>query len=353
MLSTKAFFNNLLGINREDSPKITREKKSRDFDTSSIRSPGNIKRKSPSSSKNSSSIYFDESSSESAFARYDVENDSYAKGAYGKISLAKDKVTKDMVVIKHIPKTTSIRMVQNEIKAGQIIGQHPSIATFHKYLDFPEHHTLIFSFIDGQDLFSFMEQNKFAPRAESEARSIFISIMSALKHCHSKSIAHRDIKLENILVDKKGRAFLIDFGLCAFVEKGILNREWCGSDNYIAPELCRRKPYDAYKADVFSIGVTLFALLFGVFPFDGLRVSSRFHDPARPLPHLHVRFPMDVKVSLVAKELLTMMLEDDPEKRISVDDILKHKWIAGRKASKGIKKSSESQFKFIRKLRME
>lgn len=349
---TKSFFNNLLGINRADSPKITREKKSRDFDTSAVRSPGNIKRK--STSKHSSSIYYDESSSESAFARYDIENDNYAKGAYGKISLAKDKVTKEAVVIKHIPKTTSIRMVQNEIKAGQIIGQHPSIATFHKYLDFPEHHTLIFSYVDGRDLFSFMEQNKFAPLPELEVRSIFISIINALSHCHSKSIAHRDIKLENVLVDKKGRAFLIDFGLCAFVEQGVQNREWCGSDNYIAPELCRRRPYDAYKADVFSLGVTLFALLFGVFPFDGLRVSSRFHDPARPLPKLQVRFPMDVKTTLVAKELLTMMLEDDPEKRISVEDILKHKWIAGRKASKsGVKKSSESQFKFIRKLRME
>jgi len=312
-----------------------------------------MKRKSP---KNSSSLYFDDSSPDTAFSRYIIENENFAKGAYGKVSLAKDKVTKDMVVVKHIPKTTSIRMVQNEIKAGQILDFHPNIAQFHKYIDFPEHHTLIFSYIDGTDLFSFMEKNKFSPRTELESRTIFMAIMSALKHAHSKNIAHRDIKLENILMDKKGRAYLIDFGLCAFVDPSMKNREWCGSDNYLAPELCRRIPYDAYKTDVFSMGVTLFALLFGVFPFDGLRVSSRFHDPKNPLPRLQVRFPLDVKVSLAAKDLLIQMLEDDPDKRISVDDIFKHKWVSGFKAPKlsaKVKKSSESQFKFIRKLRME
>jgi len=346
---TKNLFGNL--FNRSDSPKLSRERKSKDFDTSSVRSPGSSAKK---NSSHSSSHYFDDSSSETAILRYEVENDQFAKGAYGKISLAKDKVTKDMVVIKHIPKTTSIRMVQNELKAGQIIGSHPNIAGFLKYLDFPEHHALIFSYVDGQDLFSYLEKSKFTPRPENEARSIFTAVLGAIQHAHSKSIAHRDIKLENILLDKKGRSFLIDFGLCAFVEEGKKNREWCGSDNYIAPELCRRTPYDAYKADVFSLGVVLFALLFGVFPFEGLKVSSRFHDPSKPI-HLQVRFPMDVKVSLAAKDLLISMLQDDPEKRTSVEDILKHKWIAGQKVSKPVikKKSSESQFKFIRKLRME
>jgi len=114
----------------------------------------------------------------------------------------------------------------------------------------------------------------------------------------------------------------LDFALLLKKKKPC--RDWCGSDNYLAPEIVRRIPYNGYKADVFSIGVVLFALLFGVFPFEGLRVNG-----VHSLRTLKVRFPSDVKVSISAKELLVKMLEDDPEKRYSIDDVMNHDWILG------------------------
>lgn len=330
----KAFFENLLGkkdehpeVTRVDSPKLVKERKSRDFDTSSVRSPRTTRR----TGKQGSSSNFFEDSAANSINRYQIENLDFAKGAYGKVSIAFDKISKEKVVIKQIPKTTPIRMIQNEVRAGQLVGdQHPNIARFHKYFEFVDHHSLIFSLIDGIDLFSHLEQVGFAPQSEDIARGLISNIVSALEHAHSRGVAHRDIKLENILLDKSGQAIVIDFGLCAFIEPNKKLRDWCGSDNYLAPQIVRRTPYDGYKADVFSCGVVLFAMLFGVFPFDNLRVNGRHsNDPSRPLPKLRVRFPSDVKVSSEAKMLVLQMLEDDEDERISMSDILKHEWIVG------------------------
>jgi len=338
----KAFFDGLLRrddrdntpVTRADSPKLIKERKSRDFDTSSIRSPVTGRR-------DRGAHHNVDDSTANSINRYQIDNLDFAKGAYGKVSIATDKISKEKVVIKQIPKTTPIRMIQNEIRAGRAIGLHSNIATFHQYLEFVDHHSLVFSFIDGQDLFTYLESTGFAPRPESNARAIIIDILQALQHTHSKSIAHRDIKLENILMDKSGKVFLIDYGLCAFVEGSKKCRDWCGSDNYLAPQIVRRTPYDGYKADVFSVGVVLFALLFGVFPFDNLRVNSRLsNDPSRPFPKLRVRFPADVKVASEAKELLMLMLEDDEDRRISVDEIFMHSWIVGSAQPQQLEKAS-------------
>jgi len=260
--------------------------------------------------------------------RYIIEKEDFAKGAYGKVSLATDRITKQKVVIKKCQRSAPIKMIQTEVRAGQLIGYHPNVATFHRYQDFADHHAFIFQYIDGTDLFSFLEEREFAPLTEDHARALLKDIFSGLLHCHQKGIAHRDLKLENILLDKEGKAHLIDFGLSGVVDDKKLFRDWVGSDNYIAPELVRRQNYDGYQADVFSVGVVAFALIFGVFPFDNLRVNGRHsNDPSKPLPTLKVRFPTDVKVSKSAKELILGMLQDDPSKRMTVQDVLNHEWM--------------------------
>jgi len=305
---------------RVDSPKITQETKSKDFDPSVISSPRTGRRK---------NVHNDEVSPASFLNRYLIENDNFAKGAYGKVSLALDKITKERVVIKKIAKSTPIRMIQNEVRAGQLLASHEYIATFHKYQDFFDHHQMVFQYVDGMDLFTYLEGVNFTPQPEDFVRSILSNIISALQHCHSKNIAHRDIKLENILIGKNGKSYLIDFGLCGFMD-GKKSREWCGSDNYIPPEIVRRISYDGFQADIFSIGVVAFALVFGVFPFENLSVNSKYsHNPARPLPRLHVRFPLDVPVSASVKDLLVRMLEDDTDKRITLPEIAKHEWMTG------------------------
>jgi serine/threonine protein kinase len=328
-------------LTRPDSPKVTRERKSRDIDPSSVRSPRSSRRE--KADGNMHKMIYDLNTTCWSI-KYEIENSEYAKGAYGKILLATDKVTQQKVVIKKIPQTTPIRMVNNEVRAGKFLGSHPNLAALLQYIDKPDFHFLVFQYINGQDLFGYLEKLNFAPRPDSEAKSIITQIFNAMQHIHSHSIAHRDIKLENILIDSNGNVVVIDLGLCAFIEDGKLCRDWCGSDNYLAPEIVRRNPYDGYQADVFSAGVVLFALLFGVFPFENLRVNGISSiDPNKCLKKLQVRFPVDVKVSNSAKDLLLKMLEDDPEKRITLKDALKHEWVVGEDESRtNIKNSCES-----------
>lgn len=316
-------------ITRPESPKVVRERKSRDFDPASLRSasPRNARKPLTEKSTSLSRLVYDHNN-QCWTIKYAVEDEDYAKGAYGKIMLAKDKSTGEKVVIKKIPQTTPARMVTNEVKAGKIIGMHPNVAGLLQYNEKIDFHYLVFQYVQGQDLFTYLEKLNFSPRTETESRSTISQILGAIAHIHSNNIAHRDIKLENVLIDNKGRVYVIDLGLCAFVEDQKLCRDWCGSDNYLAPEIVRRNPYNGFKADVFSTGVVLFALLFGVFPFENLRVNG-----VQSLRTLKVRFPSDVKVSSSAKDLLLKMLEDDPEKRYSVADVLKHEWIVDQEFS--------------------
>jgi len=310
-------------ITRPESPKVVRERKSRDFDPATLRSasPRNA-RKGVERQASLVKLIHNNHQNVCWTEKFAVEDEDFAKGAYGKIMLAKEKITGEKVVIKKIPQSTPARMITNEVKAGKIIGTHQNVAGLLQYNEKIDFHYLVFQHIQGQDLFSYLEKLNFSPRTEAEARSTITQILSGLKHIHAQNIAHRDVKLENILIDNRGRVYVIDLGLCAFIEDGRLCRDWCGSDNYLAPEIVRRIPYNGFKADVFSTGVVLFALLFGVFPFENLRVNG-----VQSLRTLKVRFPSDVKVSQSAKELLLKMLEDDAEKRYTIDDVLKHEWI--------------------------
>lgn len=197
--------------------------------------------------------------------KYEIEDNDYAKGAYGKVILARDRVTGERVVIKKIPTTTPTRMIINEVKAGKTIARHSNIASMYQYIERSDFHYIVFQFVQGIDMFVYLEKLNFSPRPDKEARSIIYQVLDSLRHIHGHSIAHRDIKLENLLIDSAGKVHVIDFGLCAFMEDYKPCRDWCGSDNYLAPEIVRRTPYDGFKADVFSTGVVLFSLLFGVF----------------------------------------------------------------------------------------
>jgi len=266
-------------------------------------------------------------SSSSSLDQYLI-HDIFARGSQGEVSLAEDKDTKAKVVIKSISSHSSDLLVRNEVRASQILGDHSYFARFRSYEYSMDRHHLIFDY-EGVNLSTHLS-SKSSSRSlmESEAQSIIAPVVSALKHAHSKSIAHMDVKLENILINE-GKVTLIDFGLATFVEDARqLRREFPGgSDDYIPPEIVRRAPFNPFQCDVFSCGVVLFLLLFGCFPFFGLRTRQRATNAyARMLPKLKLTFPTSIKISRQAQDLLKQMLEDDPSKRITMKEAAKHKW---------------------------
>jgi len=273
------------------------------------------------------------------FSKYAVEDPNFAKGSYGKVILARDFKGKQ-VVIKMIPVNVANKWIYHELEAGKRLS-HPNIAKLVDQLSTNNFHYLVFEFFKGLELYELLETQEFRPVDESDVKYICRQLFSALDHCHRVGISHRDIKLENILVNRQLRLNVVDFGLCgvntsqefeySMLQKNfnsVLSREFVGSENYTAPEIVKRASYNPFKVDVWSCGIVLYSLLFGQFPWDDI---SKFIGPSTDPSQLEqprIRFPKDVPVSDAAKQLLVQMLTVHPDKRISVQEILVSEWLS-------------------------
>jgi MAP/microtubule affinity-regulating kinase len=154
--------------------------------------------------------------------------------------------------------------------------------------------------------------------------------LDGLSYCHSKGIIHRDIKLDNILLNYQGHIKVLfvfikmqicDFGVSKQIIKGQKLKGRCGTPAYIAPEIIKDLPYDGPMADVWSAGVVLYAMLYGNFPFRAENVEE--------LEALIVsgQYQLPDEISNDAKRLITKILNQDPEARPSIQEILADPWM--------------------------
>ena len=137
---------------------------------------------------------------------------------------------------------------------------------------------------------------------------------------HHKKIIHRDIKLENILLDAKGNVKICDFGVSKIVKQGEVIKDKTGTPAYIAPEVIMDKGY-SYPVDIWSAGVVLYAMLEGAVPFRGEDMNELRKNI------LSAKYQMPEGISKEAKDLLRHVLVIDPMKRYEIRDILEHKWM--------------------------
>ena len=157
---------------------------------------------------------------------------------------------------------------------------------------------------------------------ELEAKFLWRQVVQAINYCHQRNVTHRDIKLENILLDEtKQRVKLIDFGFSTCIPHEKKIKLFCGTPSYMAPEIVAKVEYSGPPADIWALGVLLFALLCGKFPFKGsndkeLYSAIRFNELVFPD---HVSPP--------ARFFLQKLFNKEPDKRISARDILKDPWM--------------------------
>eukprot|EP01089_Gocevia_fonbrunei_P000284 TRINITY_DN10298_c0_g1_i1.p1 TRINITY_DN10298_c0_g1~~TRINITY_DN10298_c0_g1_i1.p1 ORF type:complete len:305 (+),score=37.45 TRINITY_DN10298_c0_g1_i1:176-1090(+) len=178
---------------------------------------------------------------------------------------------------------------------------------------------LILEYVEGGELFEYLvKKGNLEPR---EALHFFEEILQGLEYCHAHLICHRDLKPENLLLDSNNNIKIADFGMASLMEDGSLLETSCGSPHYASPEVIMGKKYDGKQADVWSLGVILYALLTGSLPFDDdnirqllSKVKSGIFSMPQYLPH-----------SL--KDLLWKMLTVEPEKRITIAEIKRHPWL--------------------------
>ena len=124
----------------------------------------------------------------------------------------------------------------------------------------------------NESLCNVLRYRKYHCLDESEAKHVFRQTVEAVNYLHKKNIAHRDIKLENILAGENFLVKLIDFGFSIVAQKDKLLNIYCGTPSYMSPELANKKNYQGWLADIWALGVLLYVLLCGRFPFVGKQI---------------------------------------------------------------------------------
>lgn len=199
-------------------------------------------------------------------------------------------------------------------------------------------------YINGGNLLSYVKKRKRIN--EKLAKSIFKQIILGIKHLQSRLIVHRDIKLENILIDKDNNIKLCDFGIGIILDsKDQILRNHCGTPMYIAPEILlsnREVGYKGFPVDIWSAGITLYIMLTGRVPFNADdEYKNDFNLEIKKDKYQNLLYEIIHKppkeatnISIEAKDLLDRLLTKDPNKRITCDEILDHPWLADIKGKK-------------------
>ncbi|MES1921209.1 SNF1-related protein kinase catalytic subunit alpha kin10 [Bonamia ostreae] len=180
-------------------------------------------------------------------------------------------------------------------------------------------------YISGGELYDFIISNEKVLSTKSQlpedkARHFFQQIISGVSYCHAHMVVHRDLKPENLLLDKNNNVRIADFGLSNMMKDGHFMETSCGSPNYAAPEVISGKLYAGPEVDVWSCGVILYALLSGYLPFDDANIKELF----RKIKCAEYSPLQDVSEEV--NNLIARMLEVDPLKRISLEEIAEDEW---------------------------
>ncbi|KAH8025504.1 hypothetical protein HPB51_009444 [Rhipicephalus microplus] len=211
-----------------------------------------------------------------------------------------------------------LQKVEREIAIMKLI-EHPHVLGLYDVYENKKYLYLILEHVSGGELFDYLvKKGRLTPK---EARRFFRQIISALDFCHSHSICHRDLKPENLLLDEKNNIRIADFGMASLQMEGSMLETSCGSPHYACPEVIRGEKYDGRRADVWSCGVILYALLVGALPFDDDNLRQLLEKVKRGVFHIPHFVPPE------CQDLLRGMIEVNPEKRLTthiipcVDDI--------------------------------
>ncbi|XP_014262523.1 5'-AMP-activated protein kinase catalytic subunit alpha-2 [Cimex lectularius] len=243
-------------------------------------------------------------------------------GTFGKVKIGEHQLTKHKVAVKilnrqKIKSLDVVGKIRREIQNLKLF-RHPHIIKLYQVISTPTDIFMIMEYVSGGELFDYIV--KHGKLKEYEARRFFQQIISGVDYCHRHMIVHRDLKPENLLLDHNLHVKIADFGLSNMMMDGEFLRTSCGSPNYAAPEVISGKLYAGPEVDIWSCGVILYALLCGTLPFDDEHVPTLFRKIKSGI------FPIPDHLNKSVVNLLCHMLQIDPMKRATIEDIKKHDW---------------------------
>ncbi|XP_066304606.1 maternal embryonic leucine zipper kinase-like isoform X1 [Branchiostoma lanceolatum] len=244
-------------------------------------------------------------------------------GGFAKVKLAHHILTGEKVAVKIMDKAAlgpDLPRVQIEIEAMKTLT-HQHVCKLYQVLETDTKIFMVLEYCPGGELFDYIVAKDRLP--EEEARVFFRQIVSAVAYIHTEGYAHRDLKPENLLLDEAHNLKLIDFGLCAKPKGGMDHQlsTCCGSPAYAAPELIQGDEYLGAEADVWSMGVLLYALMCGFLPFDDDNVGALYRKIRKG------QYEIPDWLSPQSVDLINVMLQVNPKLRINVKELLCHPWL--------------------------
>ena len=247
------------------------------------------------------------------------------QGAQAKVRLCKNKLTGQLYCMKIyndviIQNPKKKMLIEKEISILKEMS-HPNIIKFIEKICSNSKIYLILEYAKGITLKSYMKNQPNQKLNELKAKKIFTQLISALSYLHNNNICHRDIKLDNIIINDNLNIKIIDLGLGVHFQDNKKLNSYCGTPFFMAPEILKKEFYYGPSVDIWSAGIVLYILLCGKLPFKS--------NSEKNLKHIicngYIDFPN--YLSFTVKDLIQKMLCINPEKRINCNEILKHLWL--------------------------
>ncbi|XP_017974854.1 PREDICTED: CBL-interacting serine/threonine-protein kinase 1 isoform X2 [Theobroma cacao] len=247
------------------------------------------------------------------------------EGNFAKVKLAKNLHSGHPFAVKILDKAKIIQLnitdqIKREIATLKLL-KHPNVVRLHEVLASKTKIYMVLEYVTGGELFDRIASK--GKLSESQGRKLFQQLIDGVSYCHGKGVYHRDLKLENVLIDAKGNIKISDFGLSALPQHirgdGLLHTT-CGSPNYVAPEILANKGYDGATSDIWSCGVILYVILTGYLPFDDRNLAVLYQKI----------FKGDAQIpkwlSSGARNMIRRILDPNPDTRITIAGIEDDEW---------------------------
>ncbi|KAM4796385.1 NUAK family SNF1-like kinase 2 [Rhinophrynus dorsalis] len=243
------------------------------------------------------------------------------KGTYGRVKRARDKQGRE-VAIKSIRKDRikdeqDMLHIRRETEIMSSLS-HPHIISIYEVFENSSKIVIVMEYASHGDLYDYISERQ--RLSDHEARRFFRQIVSAVQYCHANGVVHRDLKLENILLDENKNVKIADFGLSNIYNADSYLQTYCGSPLYASPEIVNGRPYVGPEVDSWSLGVLLYILVHGCMPFDGQDYKKlvnqiscgAYKEPSHPSD---------------ACGLIRWLLMVNPERRATLSDVASHWWV--------------------------
>lgn len=240
------------------------------------------------------------------------------KGGSGFVVVGKHITQGTTVAIKIVPKNNG--NIAKEVKFMKMVN-HPFVVQFYEYLEDENNYYIVMEYVEGETLLDFIMHQE-APIEDWLIKHIFCELISCVRYLHNVlKLVHRDLKLENIMLDKNMNIRLIDFGLSNVSKEGSYYfKTVCGSPQYSAPEMIMGQEY-SYAVDIWSLGVILYALSYRTFPFTDQNTKLLFSKIVETEPFYGIG-PLNV-----VKSTIQECLQKDPKKRPTVEELFCNQWV--------------------------